>query len=301
MAWCARIATLCVLIVPLVAGGVCLADGLDDVRRSGVLRHLGVPYAGFVMGPEAGLDVELVRRFADHLGVRYSFVQADWSVLFPWLTGRRFRVLDGRVEDLGPEEVRGDLAACGITVLPWRKELADFSRPTFPTQVWLVARSESALKPITPSGDTAADIAATKALIGRGRFLCLPGTCLDPQLYGLEDSPWQPQPFAGGLNEVAPALIKGEADLALLDVPDVLVAMQLHPGRLKVIGPISPRQEMAVAFAKTSPGLRAAFDAFLTGLAASGEYRRLVAKYYPGVMDFYADFFARLAGDEARP
>jgi len=167
MAWCARIATLCVLIVPLVAGGVCLADGLDDVRRSGVLRHLGVPYAGFVMGPEAGLDVDLVRRFAEHLGVRYSFVQADWSVLFPWLTGRRFRVLGDRVEDLGPEEVRGDLAACGITVLAWRKELADFSRPTFPTQVWLVARSESTLKPITPSGDTAADLPMLRAALAR--------------------------------------------------------------------------------------------------------------------------------------
>lgn len=297
MLWKARSLASYILVVSFALAQVCSAGDLADVRRDGVLRHLGVPYADFVVGPDAGLDVELARAFAAYLGVRYVFVPADWSVLFGWLSGRRVELTEGRVSDLGPERVQGDMAACGITVLDWRRQIVDFSRPTFPTQVWLVARSDSPLAPIVPSGDTETDIAATKALLGQARFLCQPGTCLDPRLYGLDRGPGQPQSFPGGPNDIAPALLKGEAELALLDVPDVLVALRTHPGRFKVLGPISPRQEMAAAFAKTSPALRQAFDTFLRRFAASGAYRRLVTRYYPGVMDFYADFFARMAAD----
>ncbi|MGE4506847.1 MAG: transporter substrate-binding domain-containing protein, partial [Desulfovibrionaceae bacterium] len=66
------------------------AGDLDDIRASGELRHLGIPYAGFITGSGDGLDVELMRRFAEHLGVRYRFVDTDWAHIFSDLTGETY-------------------------------------------------------------------------------------------------------------------------------------------------------------------------------------------------------------------
>jgi ABC-type amino acid transport substrate-binding protein len=97
--------------------------------------------------------------------------------------------------------------------------------------------------------------------------------------------------FEGSLNDIAPALVNREADLTLLDVPDALVALQKWSGKIKVLGPISPVQTMAVAFAKDSPKLREAFNAFLKKSQKDGTYLSLVKKYYPFAPQYFPDFF----------
>jgi hypothetical protein len=59
------------------------AADLEEVRTSGVLRHLGVPYANFVTGAGDGMDVELIQAFAKSLGVRYEYVETDWGTVLP--------------------------------------------------------------------------------------------------------------------------------------------------------------------------------------------------------------------------
>ena len=49
---------------------------------------------------------------------------------------------------------------------------------------------------------------------------------------------------------------------------------------------------MAPAFRPDSPKLRAAFDAFLAEFKKSGDFLKLVQKYYPFVFDYYPEFFA---------
>jgi ABC-type amino acid transport substrate-binding protein len=93
------------------------------------------------------------------------------------------------------------------------------------------------------------------------------------------------------LNEVAPVLLKGESELSLLDVADAMIALQKWPGKLKVIGPISDRQQMGVVFRKESPQLRAAFDAFLVEARRDGTYMRLVEKYFPEAPVYFPDAF----------
>jgi ABC-type amino acid transport substrate-binding protein len=94
------------------------------------------------------------------------------------------------------------------------------------------------------------------------------------------------------LNEMAPAILNHEAETTLLDVPDALIALEKWPGQLKVIGPISHNQNMAVAFRKDSPKLRAAFNEYLTMIRKDGSYNKLVEKYYPSVFLYYAEFFS---------
>jgi len=124
--------------------------------------------------------------------------------------------------------------------------------------------------------------------------LGVPNTCVDPQLYNLHKDGIQFEYINGSLNELAPAIISGEAESTLLDVPDALIALEKWSGKIKVIGPISEQQTMACAFEKSSPQLRHAYNLFFEKRKKDGSYLKLVKKYYPGVFMYYADFFKNL-------
>ena len=58
--------------------------------------------------------------------------------------GRAYAVFGNHDHDRGaPAEVRAALEANGVTILEWRREVADFSAPTFPSGVWLIARADA--------------------------------------------------------------------------------------------------------------------------------------------------------------
>ena len=137
-----------------------------------------------------------------------------------------------------------------------------------------------------------------KSALAGHTVLGLENTCLDPGLYRLESTGAQIRlpDNALKLNEMVPAVLNQEAETTLLDVPDALIALEKWPGEVKVIGPISEDQLMAVAFRKTSPELRQTFNGFLKHLRADGTYERLVRRYYPAVFRYYGDFFADSAG-----
>ena len=253
----------------------------------------GVPYANFVTGTQDGLDVELVKLFAQDLGVKYQYVETSWGNVIADLTGKKVKAKGENVQVLGEAPVKGDLIACGFTILPWREKIIDYSTPTFPTQVWLIAQAESPQKPITPGGNIEQDIAAVRAMLKGHSLLGKTNTCLDPSLYNLDQTGAQVKLFPGGLNELAPALLNGEAQMTLLDVPDALIALGKWPGKIKVIGPLSRRQEMGAAVTKDSPQLRQAFNQFLEKCQKDGTYQRLVNKYYPDVLSYFPDFFAK--------
>jgi len=266
---------------------------LDEVKKAGVLRHLGVPYANFVTGSGDGMDVELMQRFAQYLGIRYEYIRTDWPDIFGDLTGKKVRPKGDDIEFVADVPVKGDVAANGITVLPWRAKAVQFSAPMFPNQVWLVARSDSPVNPIKPTGDLKKDIAAVKSLIREHSLMGKAGTCLEPSLYGLQEITDKITLFPGSLNDIAPALIKGETELTLLDVPDALVALQKWSSKIKIIGPVSQPQDMAAAFPKDAPKLLVEFNRFLEQAKKDGSFVTMVKKYYPYVFKYYPDFFER--------
>lgn len=264
---------------------------LEEIQKRGVLIHLGVPYANFVTGGGDGLDVELMKLFARDLGVGYRFVPTTWEDVIPDLIGKRFSIVDGEVRFLEDAPVKGDVIANGLTILPQREKTLAFGEPTFPTQVWLVARYDSPLAPIAPSGNTERDIASVKSLLRGREVLGVAKTCLEPELYRLGDAGAECRYFSGSLNELAPAIIHGEAELTLLDVPDAILALEKWPGKLKVIGPISPAQEMSCGFPKTSVNLRLRFNEFFERIKRDGTYMRLVREYYPTAPEHFPEFF----------
>ena len=267
------------------------ASDLNEIKRNGVLRHLGIPYANFVTGTGDGMDVELTQRFARYIGVRYMYVPTDWGTAIQDLTGKKVAVKGSDVELLEDTPISGDMIANGFTVLPWREKVVSFSGPTFQSQIWVIARSDSRVRPIKPTGKINKDIEKSRALLRGKNILALEKTCLDPVLYKLSDTGANVILFKGKLNELAPALINNEAELTILDVPDALIALKKWPGKLKIIGPISDKQVMGAAFPKKSTQLQKAYDAFLKKAKSDGTYMKIVDHYYPSVRLYFPEFF----------
>jgi ABC-type amino acid transport substrate-binding protein len=281
----------------LVTASAAFAADLDDIKARGELRHLGIRYANFVTGAGDGLDVEIMQGFARRLGVEYKLVYSDFYSVIRDLLGQDVARRDGRVALEGAFPVKGDVIATGFTVLPWRQEVLLYSEPTFPSQVLLVAPSASSIQPIKEGATLADDIRATKLLIGSRSLLVMERTCLDPANYGLTGSGLDLKTYtkSANLNEMVPALLDGQAQLTLLDVPDAVLDLRKWAGQIKVLGPVSERQTLAAAFPKDAVNLRDAFNVYLRDLKADGSYDRLVDKYYPGIRRFFPDFFEKKA------
>ncbi len=284
---------ICLCLAAAIAAVPVTVRGSDlpAVRKAGVLRHLGVPYANFVTGSGDGMDVELIREFARYLGVRYEYVKTDWGTVVGDLTGKEVQVKGAEVTTEREVPVKGDLVANGFTVLPWRQKVVAFSHPTFPSQIWLIARADSTVKPIRPSGSVDLDIRTARSELRGRKVLALEKTCLAPDLYHLSATGAHVVCFTGSLNELAPAVINGEAEMTILDVPDALIALRKWPGKIKVIGPVSRQQEMAVAFSPDAPQLLRAFNGFLEKSFRDGSYMAIVRKYYPTATGYFPEFF----------
>ncbi|EID4331991.1 transporter substrate-binding domain-containing protein [Vibrio parahaemolyticus] len=295
-----RTITAVAILAASVMSSSAWSNDLKEIRERGVLRHIGVPYANFVsyieqgeMHTLTGLDVDIVKGFASSLGVRYEYVPAQWSDMVGKLTGQDVQYRHNRAVVGGSVPIEGDLIANGVTILDWREEVLDFSQDYFPSAVWLVSRTDSSLSPIKPSGSIDEDVKTVKELIDGREVLALEHSCLDPNLYDLYGTGAKVILPDGKrlLNEMVPAIMKNDAESTLLDVADTLIALEKWPGEIKVIGPVSENQKMAVAFRKNSPELREAFDRYLDSIKKDGTYEKLVKKYYPSIYYFYNDYF----------
>lgn len=290
---------LMTLILVCVSHSVSARD-LEEVKKAGVLRHLGIPYANFVFRfseddqvSYSGLDIELMQGFAQYIGVDYQFIAANWGNVFGKLTGQHGKFINHQVKLGHRQEIEGDVMAHGVTILDWRQQLVDFSDDYFPSTVWLVAKTYSDLTPITPTGLLKSDIVKVKGMLCGKNVLAMKQSCLDPDLYNLHESKvniiWPTQELQ--LNEMVPAMLNGEAEATLLDLADSLIALQKWPNQIKVIGPISEEQRMGVGFRKNSPKLRQAFNDYLQQIRRDGTYLALVEKYYPSVFNYYENYF----------
>jgi ABC-type amino acid transport substrate-binding protein len=269
-----------------------LCQDLAEIKARGTLRHLGVPYANFISGAGDGLDVELVQLFARHLGVRYEYVEADWNNVIQDLIGHNI-TYKPTIQTLDSRPIRGDMIANGLTILPNRMKLIDYSAPTFPSVIWLLSRADYKVTPIKPSGNLLQDIAATKAKLASGTTFVMDNSCIDPKLHDIEGKGYKLVRFtkSTNLNDIVPAVLKRESDMTLLDFPDILVALDKWPGQIKIVGPISDEQRMAAAFRKNSPELRKAFNEFLAQIQRDGTYIKLVRKYYPAAQRYLPAYF----------
>ncbi|MFH0958171.1 MAG: transporter substrate-binding domain-containing protein [Pseudomonadota bacterium] len=285
MRWKLRL-ILCALLGFLMVSS-CLAD-LDEIKERGFLRHLGVPYANFVTGDGAGLDTEIIKLYCDRIGVKYQYVKTDWDNVIGDLSGKKVTVKDGKAELIENVPVKGDIIGNGLTIIPWRKEIIDYSTPYFPNVIWVVARADSPLHPIKPTNDLKKDVQATRLLLKGRDVLGIKNTCVDLSLYNIKDV--RPVYMDGvTLNDLAAVLVKGDVEISILDVPDSLVALSKFPGRIKILGAITEKQDMGYGISKDSPKLKESFNEFLGELRRSGKLSELLLTYYRGIENYFPE------------
>ena len=277
------------VIMTLVMGWLATPEihaDLREIKESGVLRHLGVPYSNFVTGDGDGLDVEILKMYSSEIGVRYEHIPTSWETVISDLSGKRIIPKGDDLEIVGETQVKGDIVGNGLTVLPWRRKVILFSDPYFPTAIWVLARADSSLNPIAPSGDHQKDVALTKDLLVGREILGIRETCLDPDLYNLQECS---SIYKEGLqlNDLPAAIVKGDCELVLQDAPDALLALSKYPAKVKVIGAITEQQFMAFGISKDSPNFLESFNNFLKKLRDNGTLRELIIKYYPLTTNFF--------------
>ncbi len=283
--------TIIVIFSALIFTAICFANDLDAIKKAGRLRHLGIPYANFITGDGEGMECDIMKLFASSIGVTYDYVKSDWGTVVGDLIGRNVQTKGNTVTLTDTVAIKGDIIANGFTILPWREKIVQFSIPTFPSQIWLLAKAESDIKPIIPTGNIQRDINATKTLMKNKSVLSIEKTCLDPALYKLEETGARIICFKGNLNELAPAIINNAAEMTILDVPDALVALSKWPGKIKIIGPISEEQFMAAAFPKDATNLQKTYNDFLAKIMKDGTYLKIVRKHYPTASLYFPEFF----------
>jgi ABC-type amino acid transport substrate-binding protein len=284
-----------VLLLYAIVPEVAKAD-LKEVKQRGVLRHIGVTYAHFVReipGGYDGLDVDVMKLFARHLGVKYQFVNTTWPDLFTDLTGREPDSLTHEYHPKPTKEIKGDIISNGLTVLPYRQKIVNYSIPIFPTGVWLIVPATSPIVPIRPSGNMSVDIKNVKSLLKGHSLLTMNDTCLDAGFFDFDQAQVEVKYFTESeiINDIVPAMMDGLADATLLDIPDALITLQKWAGEIKIIGPVIDSQIMGAAVDKSSPELLKAFNDFFKQIWSDGTYRSLVEKYYPSVFLYFEDFF----------
>jgi len=101
------------------------AADLKQIKESGVIRHLGVPYANFVTGDGDGLDVDIIKLYAKEIGVDYVYAPSSWATVIADLSGKRVLPRGDEVDILGEWPVKGDIIGNGLTFLPWRAKVID--------------------------------------------------------------------------------------------------------------------------------------------------------------------------------
>ncbi|HQZ18294.1 MAG TPA: transporter substrate-binding domain-containing protein [Vicinamibacteria bacterium] len=262
---------LSALGLTLLLGHAAHAGDLADVKTRGKLVMLTFPAvedpfvavdveamraAGLKLadmrdpGSFHGVDVDLVKGFAQSLGVKLEIrpQTGGYGELLPAL-------LAGQ----------GDLVASRLTITPKRQEAADFSAPYFSQWAVAAVRPDSKLA-------TLADLKGKRVAVMKGssHFEFLSALSLNPEIR-----------LTGYNMESYNAVLENQADYALMDSRAAVgEAVSAQFTDLKV-GVRVHRSDQGVMVRKGSD-LKAALDAYISGLRASGELEKVLARYGQG-------------------
>lgn len=201
--------------------------------------------------------MEIVQGFTKSIGVKYTLVYSDFYNIIRDLLGKDVVRKESEVSLTGNYAIKGDMIATGFTILPWRKSVLLFSKPTFPSQVLLVARADSRFVPIKGSSDLLQDIRETKSMIGKNSLLVMERTCLDPANYGLKGIGIDLRSYtkSTNLNEIVPALLNGEDRARAGSAPVLRRHWQLGPPTARPVERMSSiwsRSRRAGSLSRTS-------------------------------------------------
>lgn len=257
----------CVLLPLVLSLGLSSCDQttteLHQVKTSKqlvvVTRNSATTYYESHDGP-AGLEYELLKRFADHLGVELNLI------------------VTGNLSEIIPMVSRGEVhfAAAGLTVTKNRINMVRFSEPYQEVKQQLVYRAGSN-RPKTIEDLVDRDLAV---LAGSSHSELLNNLKLD-----YEDISWH-ESVDSDEEEMLDRVWRRNLDLTIADSNTLSLNRQLYP-ELRVAFDLTKPESLAWAFPKSEDdSLFNAANSFINNLKKSGEMANLIEQYYGHLNNF---------------
>ncbi len=207
-----------------------------------------------------GFDVDLGAAIAKQMGLQSQFLSQTFDTLIPTLkAGGKF-----------------DVIMSGMTITDERKKEVDFSTPYIDSnQSIAVVKGKGYTKIAT--GDTAA---IQKAMTGKiiGVQSGTTGEAWAKENL-LPHGAKQVIPFNDTLAAFA-ALNAGKVNAVVNDLPVSAYLVKTSYAGDEIISEIPTGEQYGIAIAKTNPELKAAIDAALAKVKASGEYAQIYQKWF---------------------
>ena len=235
---------------------------LEQIVQRGELRVVtqNSPATFYYGRDEArGIEYELVRGFAQRLGVRLRIYVAD------------------HFSDLLPEvqSAKADIGAAGLTETPERTAQVSFSPGYQDVEQQVVYRRGTTMP------------RKIEDLVGR-RIEVLAGTShaglLERARHELPELDWAAEPDTNP-EELLRKVAQGELDYTIVDSTAFKLLQSYYP-EVRVAFSIGPRSRLAWALPKGAPELREAVAAYFAEIEATGELAGVLDRYYFVSKDF---------------
>lgn len=248
-------AVLLLIFVFAPKSKACAADLLSKIKEKGeIVVAMEGTWAPWTYHEEAndklvGYDVETAQKIADKLGVKASFVEGEWDGLFAGLDAGRY-----------------DIVVNGVEFTEERAEKYDFSVPYGYIHTVLIVRADNcAIKSFEDlkGKRTANSIASTYMILAEN--------------YGAEAL------GVDTLDETMLMVLSGRVDATLNANVSFYDYMRVHPDApLKEVALTQNASRVCIPMRKGaySATLKAAVDAAINELRASGELKAISEKYF---------------------
>ena len=209
-----------------------------------MITEASFPPYEFLRGQEVvGIDVEICRAVAGHMGKKFLVETVDFDSVIP-------AVVSGKA----------DLAAAGITITEDRKKNVDFSIPYVKTGIVVISKKSNPFK----------DVAQLKGK----RIGVQSGTTSEN--YVVNDLKQEPERLRSPAEAVA-GLKAGRCDFVIADIDP---AKNCVKGESDLqLSDFITSEEYAIAIRKGQPELLAAINATITELKASGKLAKWIEDF----------------------
>lgn len=243
------------LLVWLVAGGIAMADALEDIRQAGKVRVgvcLASEPAGFRDGDgrPRGYDVDVARLLAGQLGVQLELIEVTVPT--------RMHYLESGVIDI---------LACNLTATTARALQFDFSMPYLRTGIKMLVQRDSG-------------ITGFSALSPRRKVVVARGTTADSLLRAR--APEAQAVYVSSAAEASLVMQQGLADAYLQDSLMIDYLALAFPGRVEALPETYSFDAICFGIQKGSPQLLRWLDLFASIYVSSGAYQTTYARWWGG-------------------
>ena len=232
------------LIIGLAGAALLAGCGGSGSNTLKMITEATFPPYEFLRGQDVvGIDVEICRAVAEHMGKEFLVETVDFDSAIP-------AVVSGKA----------DLAAAGITITEDRKKNVDFSIPYVKTGIVVISKKSN---PFTN----------VEQLKGK-KIGVQSGTTSEN--YVVNDLKQEPERLRSPAEAVA-GLKAGRCDFVIADIDPAKNCVKGEPD-LQLSGFITS-EEYAVAIRKGQPELLAAINATITELRANGKLAKWIEQY----------------------